>query len=209
MAGNYPVEIDMRGEIDAIFVWGRAVNEWQSYAGNGGVIDLAAWLHRNHRDHPPIIIPGYVGSEKGQGETGYPGHKIWSSALQRLGVPADKIMPTVGHGYNTKTEMDDCLDIAKKFHWKKIIGITLQTHALRAMLGTVKSLESRKVQLKVFPYWPTTFDHTQQVFGSQGKGPLPRSSWIEEEYNRIPRYMAQGDLCTLEELLTYLKYLVV
>lgn len=204
MAGKYPVEVARKSDIDAIFIWGCADKEWQGSSTNESVLRLAASLHKKQEYRPHIVFPGYIGSQRGQGDTGYPGPYTWSDALKKLGVLGKKLVQTSGKGINTKTEMDDFLELATNIGWKKVVGITLHAHALRAMLGTVKSLKSQKMHLKVFPDWPVMFDQRQPVYGSQGMGPFPRCNWDVEEFDRIGRYMAKGDLSTLEELLQYL-----
>jgi hypothetical protein len=73
----------------------------------------------------------------------------------------------------------------------------------------VHSLRKRGLQskLRVYPFWSIRFDFTALAYGSQGQGPHPRLGWIDEEYNRIPRYQAQGDLASLPELWSYIEFL--
>jgi hypothetical protein len=124
-----------------------------------------------------------------------------------LGVPEKKIMPVPGDGHNTKTEMDDFLNWAVSQKWRTVIAITQPAHALRAMLGTVRSLQALGSQIRVYPWWSNRYDFTASSYGSQGEGPLPRSQWIDQEYDRIVRYQAKGDLASLEELHAYLRFL--
>jgi hypothetical protein len=203
MSGLFPRSIYV-DSVDAIFVWGRAFNEYQPTRFEDGVLTMAADLYR--LVGAPLVIPGYTGKEKGQGDTGYPGPAIWRAELAVLGVPDDHVLETCGKGYNTKTEMDDCLDLALRKDWSAIIGVTQLSHAMRAMLGTVKSLANLQVLsvIRVLPVWPQRIDWTRLCFGSQGKGPHPRAAWIDEEFERIPRYQEKGDLATLDELFQYL-----
>ena len=202
MTGMFP-HLLWSQKIDAIFVWGRAADEWQSTRFDDGTLKLAANLYR--LTGSPVVIPGYSGSEKNQGKTGYPGPVVWRDALEILGVPAVHIFPTAGHGYNTKSEMDDFIDLAIESSWSTTVAITQYHHALRAMLGTVKSLTVHsRLDLTIVPTWSQVFDWKRECYGSQGAGPYPRVRWIDEEYDRIPRYQEKGDLATLEELFTYL-----
>lgn len=210
MAGNYPhLTLSRPHPLNAIFIWGRAADEWQSAGRSQGVIEVAANVY-HCTSRPPVVIPGYVGTERGQGTFGYPGPAIWTRELNLYNVARKNIWTTRGQGINTKTEMDDLLDLATREQWQSIVGVTLQAHALRAMLGTVQSLKQRGCarQIKVFPIWPTTVNLSQAVYGSQGSGPRRRIDWIDQEFERIPPYQAQGDLCTLAELRDYLHWLV-
>lgn len=203
MSGMFP-RLLYTEKIDAIFVWGRAVDEWQSTRFDDGILQVAADLHRLTGAF--VSIPGYIGAHWDQGGTGYPGPTVWSCALETLGVPTAYIFPLDGRGHNTKSEMDDFLDLACECHWPMVMAVTQQPHALRAMLGTVKSLTDRGLlnKITVVPVWPALFDWNRKCYGSQGVGPYPRSCWIDEEFERIPRYQAKGDLATLDELHKYL-----
>lgn len=214
MAGICPTVLAGKRSIDAIFIWGRAANEWQTRGENAGVVQLAAELRLNlkTKEKPYIVIPDYVGSERGQGEFGYPGPTVWAEELQCLGVSKGAIQATPGNGINTKTEFDDFLYVLQcRATWRSIAVVTLQTHALRAMLGVVESLtQFNMLDSNVFPVWPTMSMSrlTDLVYGSQGTGPHRKIDWIDQEFDRIPQYMAQGDLATLERLRTYLHGLV-
>lgn len=202
MSGMFP-RLVCANKVDAIFVWGRASDEWQRTEFDDGVLQLAADLHR--QTSAPVVIPGYTGSATGQGQTGYPGPQVWRIALAAFGVSEDQIVDTVGHGHNTKSEMEDFLKLAVARQWSVVLAMTQQPHALRAMLGTVKSLADRNLlHIMVAPVWPNRFDWSRKSYGSQGVGPYPRMHWIDEEFGSILRYQAKGDLATLDELLAYL-----
>jgi hypothetical protein len=181
------------------------VDEYQPTRFDDGVLTLAADFYRH--SGVPIVIPGYVGSERGQGETGYPGPIMWRDELEILGVPEIHVFPTEGKGINTRTETDDFLDLAVDSGWARVVAVTQQSHALRAMLGTVKALQERGLlqTMQVVPAWPLPIDWTRPCYGSQGTGPYPRLKWIDEEFERIPRYQQKGDLATLAELSQYLE----
>ena len=203
MAGMHPA---LLSTADVLFVWGRAKGNWEENSFNEGTLQLSARLYHHCRHAHAIVIPGYIGQEKGQGLYGYPGPEVWKQELvRRYHIPPLHVKTTKGEGFNTKTEMDDMLDLAQANNWQTIIGVTHFTHALRAMLGTVKSLQNRGLMhYKVLPCWPTKFDLSQQSYGSQGQGPFSRAEWIDQEFERIPRYQEEGDLATLEELRDYL-----
>lgn len=202
MAGMFP-HLLLTKKVDAIFVWGRATDEWQATRYDDGVLKLAAGLHL--LTGAPVAIPGYCGSDKGQGTTGYPGPQIWRDALTSFGVSGDQVVDTAGQGHNTKSEMDDFLELAVVRGWTTTVAITQQPYALRAMLGTVKTLiDLNLTDLVVVPAWAHWFDWNRECYGSQGDGPYPRVRWIDEEYERIPRYREKGDLASLEDLAQYL-----
>jgi hypothetical protein len=206
MSGMSPRLIFSGHKIDAIFVWGRAEDEWQSTPFDDGVLSLAAQLHR--LSGAPVVIPGYCGVDHGQGLTGYPGPRVWRDALALLGVPDHKVKVLTGSGCNTRTEMDDFLNWFVENGGETAMAVTQQPHALRAMLGTVKSLSERNLShCVIVPMWPYLFDWNRACYGSQGEGRYPRIQWIDEEFDRIPRYQKTGDLATLEQLFEYLSRL--
>lgn len=191
-----------QGKIDGIFVWGRADDEYQPSQFDEGVLNHAAELFRLTK--ATVYIPGYIGSECGQGENGHPGPVVWTKALRDLSVPSNRITPVSGGGHNAKTEFNDLLTLASQNGLKIVIGVSQVTHILRAMLGAVKSMNDTGIQIVVIPAYPTMFDFGRSCHGSQGEGPFPRTEWVDKEYDRIPEYLAQGDMATLSELDEYL-----
>lgn len=206
MTGMFP-RLLLKKNIDAIFVWGRAADEWKVTRFDDGVLKLAADLNRS--TGASVVIPGYTGAALGQSLQGYPGPSVWRITLRKLGVASEDIVSVSGKGHNTKTEMEDLLTLATTAKWTTIVGVTLAHYALRAMLGTVKSLQTYALseQLTIVPVWSHTLDWNRECHGSQGTGPYPRLQWIDEEFDRISRYQAQGDLASLEELYHYLRWI--
>lgn len=202
MTGMFP-RLLLTKKVDAIFVWGRAADEWRATRYDDSVLKAASDLYR--LTGAVVTIPGYCGSDKGQGETGYPGPRVWRGALMAFGVPDDHVTDTVGNGYHTKSEMDDFLELALAKKWSTIVAVTQQPYALRAMLGTVKSLADHSLKhLIIVPAWAHWLDWSRECHGSQGEGPYQRVRWIDEEYERIPRYQEKGDLASLDDLYQYL-----
>lgn len=203
MAGGYP-QVE---HIDAIFVWGRAKGEWERSDRHTTVLQAAAncW----GRLQAPIVIPSYYGRDHGQGETGYIGPDAWHAELEELGVPHEWVISCPGTGHNTKTEMEDFLELMIERTWQSAVAVTMQSHAMRAMLGTVRSLQKiSRLDIKIYPVWPARFDLTQPIYGSQGIGPFSRKEWFDQEFDRIPLYTNQGDTASLQELKDYLSYLL-
>ena len=194
--------------INAIFVWGRAQDCREGQKGT--VLKEAASIRKQiffeRKRTVPIYIPGYDGKNVGQGEDGYPGPEKWGGILKSLNVNS-LIYKVQGGGFNTKTEFDDFLKLAISKGSHVVIAVTQQEHALRAMLGAVQSLMDvgKSREIMVIPAWPANVDWARPCYGSQGEGPYSRMDWIKQEWDRIPRYQAQGDLCTFEELIEYLK----
>lgn len=208
MMGNWPRLINNpERKISAVFIWGRATGEFEITNYDDGVLSCARDLHRSK--FCSICIPSYSGQVHDQGDTGYPGPERWRELLMTLGVPSHHIVRVPGTGHNTKTEMHDFLQFVASVGLETVIAVTQPAHALRAMLGTVQSLKvlGLESRLRVYPFWATRYDFEVECFGSQGRGPLPRLNWISEEYDRIPKYQAQGDLASLEELWKYLLFL--
>lgn len=199
----------LRKRTSIIFIWGRANDEWQPTEHGDGVLETAVRV-QDVTASPYVVFPGYIGSNKGQGSTGYPGPKVWQDSLMDMGI-VNCVPLYVYHGTNTRTEMIDCINwaTASGTDFSVIVGITQQTHALRAMLGTVRSLMQLGLErrLSVIPIWPMRIDMAQEVHGSQGAGPYTRAAWIDQEWDRIEKYYEKGDLCSLSELQSYLEWI--
>lgn len=196
---------------NAIFVFGRAHMEWETGPGNEGILRTAADLFQK-KVAPRIVIPGYVGNPDGEGgviSTAYPGWKRWEEKLASLDVPTTCIARTQGLGTNTKTEGDDFIFMSQPFWWRKAVVVTHPHQMLRAMLGLVKSMQTIDYWMNLLPVCPSQIDWTADTYGSQGAKRMPRHEHISEEWERIPRYQAQGDLATFMELSVYLHQALV
>lgn len=202
MSGRFPTN-----PVDATFVFGRASGDWEEDLCNNGVLHIAVALYRAGLAEY-VVIPGYDCTQTAEGlpvPTGYPGRERWKGFLQeRLEVPHHCIWSTRGHGTNTKTEGDDFILLARKRGWKSAAVIMQPHQALRAMLGLVRSLEQLQYPMRIVPVIPQRVQWKKHVFGSQGQGGFERYKHIAWEWERIPKYQANGDLASLQELYSYL-----
>jgi len=206
MSGHRPWDDRATTKWNAAFIFGRAQDEWETRQHNEGVLRAAAGLYLKGVV-PRIVIPGYDGNPDGHGgviPTAYPGWKKWRNELVLLNVHIGHIKQTRGRGSNTKTEGDDFLSLAKEKELTRALVVTQPHQMLRAMLGLIRSMEQLGYWMSVLPVCPSQVSWRAQTYGSQGGKCIPRYSHIGEEWLRIPRYQAQDDLATLEELQAYL-----
>ncbi len=183
-------------QTDALFLHGR------SYGDDEGLFELVSQLYKDGRIKS-VIIPGTDGRRHGASIPGeaWPGQKAWMKKLKELGV--DKVHLS-DPGYNTRTETDSFLKASSEKGWKSVAVLTQPHQILRAMLGTVKSMEERNTWIRVYALIPPNTSWGSEVFGSQGEKSLPRIDHIKEELVRIHRYQEKGDLASFEQLFMYI-----
>lgn len=209
MSGHRPI-ISPTMLMDALFVFGRAQEDWEGDADEEGILGLASWLWKCDAAHY-IVLPGYDSTRNGAGElvsTGYPGWKRWRGELIRFDIPSTVIVSTRGEGTNTKTEGHDFVLLSRDKGWSSAVVVMHQHQVLRAMLGLVKSMKQLEHTMRVVPICPVQTNWTRPVYGSQGQKKLPRHEHIREEWVRILRYQEKGDLASFKELHAYLTYYV-
>lgn len=195
-----------QSKLDAVFIPGRAEGNWEdSYGGsNDGLLSLAG----DHNDlYRYIVIPGSDGSYSISGRrfpTGYPGWREWKENICRQGIPEHRVLLTLGHGLNTRTETDDFVSLAKGKGWTSGAVFMNQHETLRVMLGVLKSFEIAGHRMKIYPVTPRA-EWDRVIYGSQGQKQMPRALHILEEFSRVVTYQKKGDLASFEELETYYK----
>ncbi|MDD5290982.1 MAG: YdcF family protein [Patescibacteria group bacterium] len=95
----------------------------------------------------------------------------------------------------------EVMKIAKEKKWKKIILVASNFHQPRAYLTFLKTMEKAKLKIQIFNaparelLW---FEKT-----TLGK---TRMKLLEEEFEKIDKYTAEGYLATTEEAINYQKW---
>jgi len=206
MCGRYPGE-----PVDAAFIFGRAVHDYERGYGDAGILELAAELYEAGLARC-IAIPGWEGSFTRDGvrvPTGWPGKSEWIRRLVSLGVLTESIKYGSDPGAvlrHTGHDSDELVSLAKMHGWQTVVALMNPHQLLRAMLGLLGSFQRCGYRLRVTPLCPQSVSWTKLVYGSQGAVELPRSRHIREEWNRVLTYQVQGDfpLPSLAELRAYL-----
>lgn len=213
--GNWP----KHARLDCIFVPGLAVDNWQHDAGDDGILDTAAELYHeaNAGSGCAIAIPGYTatmpqGRAGAPSPTGYPGVEVWKLELGKLRVPLDAIVLYAcddvgpdGESWNTRTEVQDFVRLARECRWFSVAVLTTPFHLLRVLCTLVQALDEARFFPRFYPITPRSVSWTKAVYHSQGRERLPRVEHIRREWERIPRYQKDGSLCSFERLASYLR----
>lgn len=211
LLGNWP-----KGRfIDAVLLPGLAVDNWQENQTDDGMLHTAARL-AEQCPAARLAIPGNEGTflhgpDQAPSPTGYPGYRTWCDALQALGVAPSRIVPYAsekagpdGKSWNTRTEADDFVSVARTHCWNDIVVLCTPFHLLRVLLTLVKACLDGSYRPYLRPVTPRSVCWTRLVYHSQGLQQLPRTQHIAEEWNRIPPYQRNGSLCTFRQLAAYL-----
>lgn len=192
--------------IDAVFFFGRSFFD----AGKQDLFKVATDLIDQQRAKHILIV-----DSEGEriGETtprvSNPGKSLWTDRLVRLGADRDSILysphPTPPErGFNTKTEGEAFLQLSANHGFKTAVALTHPHQITRAMLGLVKVIDQKRLEIGVWCVTPPTTDWNKRVKGSQGMEKKPRREHIKEETDRIFRYQDTGDIATFDELFAYL-----
>lgn len=201
MMGRYPMT-----QMHAAFVFGRAKYDFEATGWDAGILETAAELY--HQDLATYIsFPGTKGKVDVTGglvETTYPGPEVFREKLVELKVSPDFIFPTLEAPSHTRGDSDAFIQLAKFRAWKTAVLIMQPHQALRSMLGILKSFEKHDHHMKVVPVFPRSVHWNKEVYGSQGALLVKREKHIREEWDRVLRYQASGDLASFEELDAYL-----
>lgn len=191
--------------VDAIFFFGRSYFD----AGKNDLYRIAVDLIKDKKAQY-ILLPGDEGFRMGGSvpRESRPGISLETDRLTKMGVDRDKIFycphsvaGTVG--FNTKTEGNAFLKIAREKGFKKVVILTQPHQIVRAMLGVVETIDNQDID--AWCLVPQSTDWQVRVKGSQGKERKPRAEHIQDEIDRILKYQDQGDLASFKELFAYLE----
>ncbi|MES2216187.1 MAG: hypothetical protein V4481_02730 [Patescibacteria group bacterium] len=180
---------------DAVFFHARGVGD------DDGLFEVVAQLYKNGLAEK-IVITNFDGIS-----TTEPGKRIASGKeyyLEQLSslVPKEAIV-CADSAENTLTENRAFLDLAQKSGWKSGVIVAQPHQLLRAMLGAVKGVQKRHMDFRLYSACPQTTNWKKDTFVNQGV-PSTRFDNISAELERIPRYIAKGDIATLQELISYI-----
>lgn len=200
MSGGWP-----QSAVDAVFVFGRAIGDYEAGAADSGILETAAQLYRRQLTRH-VVIPGQgpgVGVG-GHAPNTYPGEVVFRTRLLELQLPDSAVIATEKSSPHTRGEGDAFVNLAVQRGWMNVVVLCHPHQALRAMLGLMVSLKISQSSLRLRPVWPASVDWKRSVNGSQGGLFGPRHEHIAAEWSRILRYQQQGDLASFEALSAYL-----
>lgn len=192
---------------DTAFVFGRAQGDYEAVQNDDGILETVATLYHRGRLVPCVIIPNQEAGMAFGGKhvaTTFPGTKVFRERLEALGVHEYDIVVPGEYEFHTRGEGDAYVRAAKERGWKSAIAIMNPHQGLRTMLGLLKSFALHQHPMTVVPVYPSRVNWEKSVYGSQGELVLPRHQHIEQEWDRIIRYQAKGDLASFGELNDYL-----
>ncbi len=189
--------------VDTVFVFGRALGDFEGDANITGLLDFAVDLYIDCASS--ITVPGYNPPAR-ENHTDYPGGHAWRDYLINQEVNEGDIFLTSGEMrvQHTRSEGDEFIECARKEGWRSALILANPHQILRAMLGLVKTLKIFNYHMCLYPAAPPRVAWRKEVYGSKGQRRLRRHEHINEEWARIQRYQAQGDLASLAELRDYL-----
>ena len=130
----------------------------------------------------------------------YPGVAAYRRRLEELNVHTAVASPA----FNTLEENFSFLEAAKVRGWRSAIVVAQPHQLLRIFLGAVRVMEKENYLMFLYAVCPSQVDWRREVYGSQGQKFIPRYGHVAEEYKRIEKYQAEGDLASTDELLQYL-----
>jgi len=182
--------------VDTIFFHARAEGD------DVGLFELVSRLYHDGFVRHSVLING---SKSGTLEPGgtvhsYPGVIAYRRRLEELNVHTVVASPA----FNTLEENFSFLKAAKTRGWRSAIIIAQPHQLLRIFLGALKIMEKENYLMVLYAVCPSQVDWLKEVYGSQGQKFIPRYGHVTEEYKRIEKYQAKGDLATTDELLQYL-----
>lgn len=187
-----------RNAVDALFFFSRAHND------HHGLFDLAATLFTTSCVRH-VAITGSRGEREGgtiPGEAN-PGKDFYLRELAAWGVRWN-VVPA-NPAFNTKTEGEAFLSLAKKHGWRHAAIIAQPHQILRAFLGLVRSMATIGFEIPIFAAAPRSTSWWEHVYGSQGENLMARFEHIGAELERIRRYQASGELASFYDLFRYLR----
>lgn len=178
-------------KVNAVFFHARATGDHDS------LFDLASYMTTSGlADY--IVINGF------DGVSNAPGKDFHLKNLADAGVEHSRIILS-NPVFNTKTETDAFIELARKKEWHSAAILTQPHQALRAFLGAIASLKKQNCLMKLCAICPCSTSWFKNVFGSQGAECKERFEHSFDELRRIPTYQEKGDLCTFEEFFEYMR----
>lgn len=115
--------------------------------------------------------------------------------LLEAGVPQEAIYAQEV-AYNTRDEAVHTVALARERRWRSLIFITSPHHQYRAFLTFLKAMRDAKLELIL----------TVAVVPVDDVAKGRYMDLVPQEYERIEKYAAQGDVASYEEGLDYLRW---
>lgn len=194
-------------QVDSVFFFGRS---WHD-AGKRDIFTTAA-EHVTLNKAQYLLLADSEGERVGENTplAAYPGKSLWTQRLTKLGVNQEQIiysphLVTGERGFHTKSEAEAFLQTAVERKFRTAVVLTQPHQILRAMLGVVKVINEKNLQINVWCVTPESTDWDKEVKGSQGMKRKPRREHILDEVERILKYQDQGDIASFDELFAYLE----
>lgn len=185
-------------KIDALFVHGNVDLTFE-------ILKEALRLHRSN-PQAWIILNGESHKDCKEKKINYGGWELWEDTLLKDEVPRDLILKT-SQGRHTYEEASSLVPILKEKKVKTLGILALPYHIERCLLTHLASHESFGHSCNLVPYtlknvnW--TDKVTKQLLGSDQVLQCTRLEMLEEEYNRILKYQAQGHCASWDKLSSY------
>src|SRR3989344_119692 len=182
---------------DLIYVFGQTVNHQHSS------LDRAAQLfHQGIAPH--IGIPDLEPS------AGYAGVNTWRRILLNQDVPEWSITGVIeavnDFPPSTDAEATGLVRLAKERGWITTVIISPQIHQFRGFISTVSAAISEDISLKIYNCVGTPMHWCDSTVHSQGMAGQMKDLLMIQEWEKMVRYHAKGDLITVEQSLDYLNH---
>ena len=129
-----------------------------------------------------------------------PGRDYYTDRLKTLGCQ----VVTARAGTHTLNEGFAFSERAEELGWKSAIVIAQPFQLPRIMCTHLHVMRKRAYPMRVYAAGPRSVDYTKVTSGNQGAAGLRRFDQIEMEAERLPKYQAQGNLASLQELVEYM-----
>lgn len=126
--------------------------------------------------------------------------ELLAEEIIKKNIPKNKVI-LEKKSKNTYEQGLEVLKIAKEKNWGKIILVASHFHQPRAYLAFLKAMQDLNIKIHIFNapakelFW---FDKTDAG--------LTRLQLLEEELNKIKKYIKTGHLIEIEEALNYQKW---
>lgn len=126
--------------------------------------------------------------------------RILAKKLYKNGIPRDKVL-LEEKSLNSYDQGVEVMKIIKEKKWKKIILVASHFHQPRAYLTFLKTMKNASFKIQIF----NSPAKELSWFGKTTLG-VTRMQLLKEEFKKIDKYTAEGDLATIEEAINYQKW---
>lgn len=181
---------------DAVFFHARG------FGDDDGLFELAAQLIKDGAARF-VAINGFDGEGMGSEKVSL-GKDEYLRRLEECGLERSSITLTEP-ARNTRDENTAFLGLARERGWQSAIIIAQPHQLFRIILGALNEMKRRQMSFILRWAYPSNVDWQKLIRASQGEVRNCRFDDIRAEFERIPRYIAKGDLVTLGELIEYLR----